>query len=403
MLPLQAGRCEELGLRRFGRTKIDPRKHPAAKVLSAAEQQALLETTLDSHAADSRQYLRGARTQGNVERANADFEAFLHQFRGHPAGTWLACTPELVLAYLRTDVAGRRGRRGTELSASTLRQHVSNLSMCFSQRGRKAAWDELAAVGNPVLSQLVREHVEVIERRQHASGVRARSAVPCPRADIQRLLRTIDAQREHAAAVGNQLEQLRCLRDACLVALLWHSSRRAADLLRLTWGHVYVAQTTELACAYWARSAGVPDAIMITADVLKNAKRSRPLTITVSSESAGSAAFCAVRRLQRLRAAAIDLDSQTHGTTGFLFPSYKTVQPPRTAISSAGFANRFKTFVAAAGQPGEASLSTVHGIRRGRMQHEAAHGTPFSDILLLAGIRTESVGRVYLDPGRHLP
>ena len=92
---------------------------------------------------------------------------------------------------------------------------MSNLSRCFSQRGRDTPWDALAATGNPVLSQLVREHVEMIERRQHASGVRARSTVPCPQDDITRLLAAIDSQQARAATAGNRLEQLRSTRDAC--------------------------------------------------------------------------------------------------------------------------------------------------------------------------------------------
>ena len=93
-------------------------------MLSPAEQQTLLDAALDSHAADSKLFLRGSRTQSNVERANANFELFLHQFRGHSSGTWLTCTPELVLVHLHTYVANRRGRGGSELSAATLRQYV---------------------------------------------------------------------------------------------------------------------------------------------------------------------------------------------------------------------------------------------------------------------------------------
>ena len=79
--------------------QIDPCKHPEAKVFSSAEQQALLDAALNSYKADSKQVLRGARMQivRNVEHANADFEVFPHQICGPLDGTWLACTPDLLL------------------------------------------------------------------------------------------------------------------------------------------------------------------------------------------------------------------------------------------------------------------------------------------------------------------
>ena len=43
----------------------------------------------------------------------------MRYFKGRPAATWHACTPEVVLIYLRTDVAGRSGRSGRELAASS--------------------------------------------------------------------------------------------------------------------------------------------------------------------------------------------------------------------------------------------------------------------------------------------
>ena len=160
-------------------------------------------------------------------RANGQFELFLRRFKGHPAASWHACTPELVLTHLRTDVAGRSGRSGGAIAASTLRQCVSNLSMCFARRGLAKPWDELVSTGNPVLSQTVRGHVEVMERQQHAAPRQSHSTscggcysiwIPAP---LRRWSVT-------TAWIGRA-----ALRDACMVALLWHSCRRGADLLRL--------------------------------------------------------------------------------------------------------------------------------------------------------------------------
>jgi len=162
------------------------------------KQEALIDTSVASHVADTRRFLHGLRTQSNIARLNEQFELFLRRFKGHPAASWHACTPELVLTYLRTDVAGRGGRSGDALAASTLRQHVSNLSRCFVRRGLTKPWDEVPSAGNTVPSRIVRDHVEVIERRQHASGQRARSATPVSISVVLRILHHLDSSVSRA-------------------------------------------------------------------------------------------------------------------------------------------------------------------------------------------------------------
>lgn len=370
--------------------------------LSSADQQALIDAAIGAHVSEAKQYLRGSRTQTNISRANGQFEHFLRRFKGHAAATWHSCSPELVLTYLRTEVASRCGRSGGDLAASTLRQHVSNLSMCFGRRGLTKPWDEVTSQGNPVLSQLVRDHVEVIERRQHLSGQRERSAPPVPADLVRQLLGYLDQALAEATASHNRLEQFRCARDASLVALLWHSCRRAADLLRLTWGHVYAQGRDKLVTELWAGSSVIDPlpGLLITADVLKNSHRSRPLSICVPAATGSDVQCCAVNRLQQLHGRVLALGECP---TGPIFCAYRTVQPPRSALTSSGFANRFQTLIEAVFRDGPAAHFTVHGVRRGRMQHEGAQGGTLQDILRLAGISTESVGLVYLDRGRHLP
>lgn len=403
---MQAQRCEELGLLRFGRTKVDPRKRPEVPVLTPSEQEAAISGALNKHMCDIKEHLRGARTQANIERMNGDFEVFLRQFSGHPAGTWHECTPELVLVFLTTVIAARRGRDGAELAASTLRQLVSNLSMCFNLRGRSKPWDDLAAAGNPVQSRLVREHVAVVERRQHASGVRAQSAVPSAISDVQQVLASLDRSEAAATAAGSKLDRLRLARDACMLALLWHSCRRAADLLRLTWGHMYSQSDQQLVSVLWHRSATLPDAVLITADVLKNAKRERPLTIVVKKEEGPSSGLssCAIARLRHLFDV-IRAEGESCCSGDFIFCSYdETLAPrPRPRLESTAYANRFRAQVDAVFPRTGSKTRTVHGVRRGRMQHEASSGASLPEVMRLAGISTESVAHKYLDPGRHLP
>ena len=85
-----------------------------------------------------------------------------------------------------------------------------------------------------------------MERRQHAAGQRARSVTPVSVDVMQRLLQHLDCSASKPVASHNRLERLRCLRDASMVALLWHSCRRGADVLRLTWGHIYTQGCDQL-------------------------------------------------------------------------------------------------------------------------------------------------------------
>lgn len=398
----QVTRVESLGLRHFGRSKPDLRKAGAPRGPTRAQQDAALAAAVREHVADERKYLRSARTVSNIDRAHAEFSNFLIPWRTHPSGHWATCTPEVVLYYLRTVLSQRTGRSGGELSAATLRQQVSNLSSCFIKLGREQPWDELAGCGNPVASSLVRNHVEMAERRQHAAGQRECSAVPVPIDAVTTLLRHLDGAEAAAVAQHNRLEQLRCARDAAMIALLWHSSRRGADLLRLRWHHVHDRGTDELAVLSWGADTSVAptSGVHITLDEVKNVKRLRPLTIVVPVQSAALAHTCAVRRLQHLFRSQRQADERDQQV---VFCSYRTVQPPHSALSASGFANRFDKLVSAAFVDSPAAPAyTVHGIRRGRMQFEAARGTSVAGIMQLAGLSTESVALMYLDPGRHL-
>ena len=187
-----------------------------------------------------------------------------------------------------------------------------------------------------------------------------------------------------------------------MVALLRHSCRRSADLLRLTWGCIYAQGSSQLLSESWLAPSGpgLPSSILITADVLQNAKRHRPLKIVVHAQVGPGVAHCAIERLRKLFDTKRTLGEPVSGPT---FCSYKTVQPPRPALTSPGFANRFQALLAAAFPDATSTTPTVHGVRRGRMQFEDAHGGTLHDILRLADIWTEAVGHVYLDVGRHLP
>lgn len=90
--------------------------------------------------------------------------------------------------------------------------------MCFACPGLAKPGDELAIAGNPMFCQTVQDHVnvEVIERRQHSVRQRAHNAT---QVSIEILLRPL--QHLYSSPKHNRLERLRCVRDTCMVALVW--------------------------------------------------------------------------------------------------------------------------------------------------------------------------------------
>ena len=105
-------------------------------------------------------------------------------------------------------------------------------------------------------------------------------------------------------------------------------ARRGADLLRLTWGHVYAQRRDRLLSDSWLSNsdAGLPSGALITADVLKTAKRHRPLTIVVPTQAEAGDRHCAVVHLRELFAAKRAMGEPV---TDPIFCRYRTVQSPR--------------------------------------------------------------------------
>ena len=79
-----------------------------------------------------------------------------------------------------------------------------------------------------------------------------------------------------------------------------HSCHSCADLLRLTWIHIYAQGSSQLLSESWLTPSGpgLPSSNLISADVLKNSKRHRPLTIVVHAQGGPGVAHCAVDRLR---------------------------------------------------------------------------------------------------------
>jgi hypothetical protein len=71
-----------------------------------------------------------------------------------------------------------------------------------------------------------------------------------------------------------------------------------------------------------------------------------------------------------------------------------------TSLSVAAFEEDVEEHFAAAGV---AYHATLHGSRRGSLQHHARQGAPLEVLSYLAQIKTPEILQRYLDPARHLP
>lgn len=85
--------------------------------------------------------------------------------------------------------------------------------------------------------------------------------------------------------------------------------------------------------------------LLLTLDEPKNAKQLRPIPVEVPTAPVGRTHLCAVQRLRHLfglQRRYCEPEQQA------VFCSYAAVNPPREALTAAGFANRFERLATAA-------------------------------------------------------
>lgn len=91
--------------------------------------------------------------------------------------------------------------------------------------------------------------------------------------------------------------------------------------------------------------ADLPRGLLLTLDEPKNAKQLRPIPVEVPTAPVGRTHLCAVQRLRHLfglQRRYCEPEQQA------VFCSYAAVNPPREALTAAGFANRFERLATAA-------------------------------------------------------
>jgi integrase len=140
---------------------------------------------------------------------------------------------------------------------------------------------------------------------------------------------------------------------------------------------------------------------LLCPDRTKVHQRTRPASIELNAAPACDDEecwvdyhYCGIFQLVRLQQL---LRQSQHASSLFVFPSVgaRSVSPHLTTNAAN---ERLRRLLQRCGiNDGE----TMHGFRRGAMQHWHAQGMPAAQIYERVGISTPSVGRVYLDRGRH--
>ena len=358
--------------------------------------------TLQSVAEDQRQYGRSGRTQDGYVAAAEAFSAFLAVLPAAHGG-WADCSPMHILLFCNRHWLPTRDARSEHgVAPTTLNSMLAQLARNFEVRGQRGAWQPDAQRGNPVQSAEVSDFKHTYARRYHTLGGRERSAVPLRDGKVLQLLEGLDAEAEAAlggVALGASSKKAAWLlrRDSTVLAMLWHSCRRNSDVMNLHWHQVYVDTAGTTALSAWERDPQlVPEQLYCIPSQTKTAQASRPPTIVLAALPAAEAGICAVRRLRQFHSATLATRGECSGP---LFCSSGAVTGDTRALTTSAMQQRLKRALRAHGlNEGE----TLHGFRRGRLQHEEAQGMTADALGALASISTPSVLSRYRDTGRHL-
>jgi integrase len=384
--------------------------------LDVAARQQVLATTLARHSDEQRQHWRSASSWHLYDRQHRAFGEFLLTWCGrNDSEAWATASPETVLVFfyewLLPSVTSRDGT--SPASGGTVSNYMSALSTCFRllfpDRGD---WDGHLLRGNPVLSQLVSSAIESYQKQANRAGTRVRSAVPLCTSKVQTLLDEL----EHGLIVSQHADHLAAgsptyssgtvllARDAALFAICWATGCRVGDISDLIWSSIKlndVHPSTESLCDVSAERLQRCSRLLLCPDKTKVHQRTRPASIeldtapvTDAPESWAEYHYCGVFQLIRLQQ--VLLQSQ-YSSSLYVFPTVgvRGVSPHLTTNAANGRLRRLLQ------RCGADAGETMHGFRRGAMQAWQAEGVPAAQIYERVGITTPSVGRVYLDRGRH--
>lgn len=373
--------------------------------LPASAREALLRSARQRVVAAEQQGRR-SRTASNRQRAHAAFENYLVLMFDATAEEdakvhgWRSCRPDHICAYIHEFLLpSHTGRDGLSVATSTLQGYMSDLASCFDSKGRTRDWCDETATGNPVRSALVRASVSDYRQHQTDSGRRPCSAVPMRAQKLQTLIQRMDEALNRADRCADAHTTFLLLRDSAMFLYLWHSGRRAQDMLYVNWADLYLQQGDSAPVAALPLWLSTPPLrsyagfrLLVAPSRSKTEHHTRPATQALSADSRPN--LCALRRLHALAAW-----SQHHAGGCLQLAVFVTSREDHTRLSADAAGKRVKErlqqFQLFAGE-------TRHSFRRGHIQWCQAAEEPTSVTMQRVGITTPGTFNKYADPARHL-
>lgn len=321
---------------------------------------------------------------------------------GDPYGA----TPEELVAYHHNYWILHHGE--TELKGrvwpapGSLEANFSLLSGVFESAGRSGMYNGQLRIGNPVLSKLVRDYKEGYARLLRDIGYASTSAVHMKE---EKLVKVIILEEERLQTRRQQLNWLdrRAViqylikeRDIVVLCGLWQCTMRGKDMGVLEKERVQDRDGVSLYPSIIERDIIGGLEYQIAPKGTKKVQRNRAGVIRLEAEVEERRVLCLLRRLQqhaRSCAAAGVTDSEF-----ILRPETSNhLDLKNDGLSSSVMNKRMQKLL---DEYGEWKGETLHGIRRGTMQHDAAMGKIVEEIGAKALQVTREVTIAYLDTSR---
>jgi integrase len=299
------------------------------------------------------------------------------------------------------------------VAGSTLAKAVTELRRAFEERCRSGPWDfppgASSPRGNPTNSIRVTDYVRAYQKYCHLVGIQERSAIPLPYEKYLALLRGVGEEiteelQKVVARTGREYTLLLLLRDAAAFSLMWHSSRRGADVLSVQWGGIYDGATDLPVWSRWLDGASpwLPEKIYVVPYKTKSEQVGRPATQVVKAWEEDWDC-CAIQCLSYYCRALVQA-GHVVSASDYVFTGLTRRNPGPIAADALQLRLKRALGVHAVRPRGSADRGfTLHSFRRGRLQHEFYENKMrVEDLQQLAGIKELGVLQRYLDEGRHL-
>ena len=333
-----------------------------------------------------------AKTQERRDKAMEELGAWLS--RNQPNRGLRACLPEDIIVYLVSwwsqEHGGCIAPDGSRYAApGGVESLCSHLAVEFDKLGRNGDYCSASMSGNPVRSVQLQRFRQGYAKFAAEQGYQQVSARPWQEHEVVGVLHHISRQLQQARGIQAVL----LARDAFLFSVLWQSKSRGVNAgawrvenVKLMSGAPGILQVFPvLLLPAGAKVALQPDSI-------KDGDR-RPLEVVIRHDL-----LCSMTWLNILLRKSADYGQlivnfltrpQSRDKKGFI----------ERGMTSSEIANRTKEHLQAAQLY---SGHTVHGSRRGSMQHDRYMlNKSVEEIGATAGIKTTAIVHRYLDRFRH--